>query len=320
VQLAIDVTGGASYVELGTTQLLSVPYALYAEKSGTADVALTGGGGSGSVPQYTQAQIDALTPVAGMLVFNTDYELLQFYNGTQWSGSQSSGCVPQPNSANADGEYNGSKGKVFGSETNSVTIVANEPSFGISGKWEIISGVGGSVADITAPTTIFTGVLGNNYVLSWNLYSQCGDTSSTNVNVVLGMQEIDFNGALYVYPVDNSTGIQWYNGTYTVTGATSTTDGETNTAAIVANQGAGAYAAYICDTLTAFGYSDWYLPSKDELNAMYLQKDVIGGFTTDYYWSSAEGNNSYAWCQYFYSGYQNYYNKSTSIRVRCVRR
>jgi hypothetical protein len=139
----------------------------------------------------------------------------------------------------------------------------------------------------------------------------------------LKSQEIDFNGALYVYPVDNSEGIQWYNGTYTVTGATSTTDGETNTAAIVANQGAGAYAAYICDTLTAFGYSDWYLPSINELNAMYLQKDVIGGFTTGSYWSSTEDNDNVAWYQNFYDGYQSYTNygsKSSISRVRCVRR
>ncbi|MBJ05492.1 MAG: hypothetical protein CMP65_06325, partial [Flavobacteriales bacterium] len=35
IQVAVDVTGGTNYVEMGTTQLRSVPYALYAKTSGT---------------------------------------------------------------------------------------------------------------------------------------------------------------------------------------------------------------------------------------------------------------------------------------------
>ena len=131
---------------------------------------------------------------------------------------------------------------------------------------------------------------------------------------------ISFNGTLYVHPTDNSTGIQWYNGSYITTNATSTTDGSANTDSIVKYQSAGAYAAYLCDTLTAFGHSDWYLPAKDELNALYQNKDVIGGFSSNYYWSSTEYDNSNAWDQGFGSGNQYSLVKFIYVRVRCVRR
>ncbi|WP_412758134.1 DUF1566 domain-containing protein, partial [Legionella bozemanae] len=64
---------------------------------------------------------------------------------------------------------------------------------------------------------------------------------------------------------------------------------------------------------------DWYLPAKDELNCLYQNRDVIGGFSPDVYWSSTEFDASYAWYQYFGFGNQNTTVKIDDIRVRCVR-
>lgn len=77
-----------------------------------------------------------------------------------------------------------------------------------------------------------------------------------------------------------------------------------------------------CDNLTYGGYDDWYLPSKVELDYMYVLKSEIGGFSSAYYWSSTEYNSLYAWIQSFYDGSQDYYDgyKSDCFRVRCVRR
>ena len=123
-------------------------------------------------------------------------------------------------------------------------------------------------------------------------------------------------------PSDQSTRIQWYNGNIVVTGATGTAigTGQANTTAIVTIQGAGNYAAQLCNDLIVDGYNDWFLPSKDELDKLYINKVVIGGFA-GFYWSSSEYVAYYAWLQNFYYGIQfsNYYLKNNTSRVRAVR-
>ena len=52
-------------------------------------------------------------------------------------------------------------------------------------------------------------------------------------------------------------------------------------------------AARLCGDLTQGGYSDWYLPSQDELNALYTNRVAIGGFTSNEYWSSSEALSPY---------------------------
>ena len=79
-------------------------------------------------------------------------------------------------------------------------------------------------------------------------------------------------------------------------------------------------AARICGDLVLNGYSDWYLPSRDELSMLYSNKAFIGGFAAAYYWSSSEGSNYLAWSQYFLNGNQNSYHSKTSANyVRAVR-
>jgi len=120
---------------------------------------------------------------------------------------------------------------------------------------------------------------------------------------------------------DQSTSIYWYNLSYTNTTAfaSSVGGGDGNTSMIVYNQGTGSYAAKLCYDLSLNGYSDWYLPSKYELNLMYLQKASIGGFATDYYWSSTEYSNSNAWILRLSNGAQSDANKFNSKGVRAVR-
>ena len=48
----------------------------------------------------------------------------------------------------------------------------------------------------------------------------------------------------------------------------------------------------------------WRLPTKDELNLLYQNKDKIGGFANGYYWSSTERSDYDAWLQYFDGGRQ----------------
>lgn len=128
---------------------------------------------------------------------------------------------------------------------------------------------------------------------------------------------------------DQSTGIQWYNGSDELTGATGVAigTGQANTTAIVNIQGVGSYAAKLCDDYTNLAngtgvYNDWFLPSKDELNKLYENKDAIGGFADAdaYYWSSSEGSASLAWYQVFVGGNQDDVNKAYDyFLVRAVR-
>jgi len=80
-------------------------------------------------------------------------------------------------------------------------------------------------------------------------------------------------------------------------------------------------AAQLCDALVYVGYSDWFLPSKDELNLMYTNLKIfgVGGFSGSYYWSSSEGNAYFAWLQYFTTADQYSYPKALYTYVRAVR-
>jgi hypothetical protein len=121
---------------------------------------------------------------------------------------------------------------------------------------------------------------------------------------------------------DQSAGIQWYNATDAVTNAVrdGIGAGEFNTERIIANQGTGAYAAQICANYQEGNYGDWYLPSKHELNLLYLQKAVVAGFAASYYWSSTEKDKFNAWGQYFYFGNQtSSAGKGNTLNVRAVR-
>ena len=63
----------------------------------------------------------------------------------------------------------------------------------------------------------------------------------------------------------------------------------------------------------------WRLPTKDELNMLYKNKEEIGGFANNYYWSSTELDNYLAWRQGFTNGFQYFFNMPNFSYVRAVR-
>jgi len=123
-------------------------------------------------------------------------------------------------------------------------------------------------------------------------------------------------------PSDQSTGAEWgCQGTSTGASGQTIGTGATNTAAIVASCAETNRAARICNNLVLNGYSDWFLPSKDELYAMYnnLYENGFGGFSSAFYWSSTEGDAAGAFGVYFYDGYTYNINKTFTYSVRAVR-
>jgi TolB-like protein len=120
---------------------------------------------------------------------------------------------------------------------------------------------------------------------------------------------------------------QWgaYNQDVAGTG-TAVGNGKRNTQLIVEHlnrSGERGRAAQLVADLNFDGFTDWFLPSKDELNLMYvnLQRNNLGGFTSNWYWSSSQSSADGAWGQNFGSGGQHvgYSYEYSTDSVRAVR-
>jgi hypothetical protein len=128
---------------------------------------------------------------------------------------------------------------------------------------------------------------------------------------------------LIAAPVDQSSGAEWgcwgdeIGGTSALIGT-----GQANTDTIVNFCAETGIAARLCNDLVSGGYEDWFLPSKDELNEMYLNLHVngFGGFSSGNYWSSTEFDIFKAWWQNFFNGDPFNGGKDySSVSVRAVR-
>ena len=78
-------------------------------------------------------------------------------------------------------------------------------------------------------------------------------------------------------------------------------------------------AKKLCSEFREGGFDDWRLPTKDELNQLFLNQDKIGGFVASGYWSSSEYSSASSWLQNFTSVHQGSKNKYTNYFVRAVR-
>jgi hypothetical protein len=151
----------------------------------------------------------------------------------------------------------------------------------------------------------------------------------------------DEQHGLIVATENQSNGIVWITGGSTISsdnGNTSTEigTGQANTDAIITQAEAAentdltTYAAGLCDAYineeTGTGvYSDWYLPSIDELSELCTEQvviagdDGVGGFAGGLYWSSSEDDSDFAWLHYFNYSYNFNDLKINYGQVRAVR-
>ncbi|NTW26633.1 MAG: hypothetical protein HGA37_18185, partial [Lentimicrobium sp.] len=94
---------------------------------------------------------------------------------------------------------------------------------------------------------------------------------------------------LIVDSVDTFTNAPWgCQGTSIQGTSTALGTGLANTIAIINECDETGIAARVCYDLVLNGYSDWFLPSRDELKELYLQRNVLGGFIAGFYYSSSE--------------------------------
>ena len=179
------------------------------------------------------------------------------------------------------------------------------------------------------------------------------EAAPADLRVVEGVPTVDSNVSgysnattIYAYgfyrTTDNGSNL-FVNGTTTYDAAnctgTAIETGKSNTQLLVNAMGSkpylsysgstktASYAARLCIVLTHtvndVTYDDWFLPSRDELNLLYvnLYKVGLGGFGDNNYWSSSEddSNSINAWLQSFYNGGQYSYGRYNDCRVRPVR-
>jgi hypothetical protein len=167
---------------------------------------------------------------------------------------------------------------------------------------------------------------GSNYTRYIWAYNTCGVSAATTLNQLLFFPGMSYLGGKFFYfyqpgdlgyvagelhgliaaPSDQSNSAGWgcdenlLGGTSTAIGS-----GPANTTLIVNGCSSieNPHAAQVCADLVLNGYSDWFLPSKDELNQLSLQAVAVGGFQQGLnYWSSSEYDATHAWSVSMYGG------------------
>lgn len=312
LKVDMDVNGGTNFITMGTTQLLSVPYALYAKSAGSL------GNGETSnlvLPTITTNNISGITS-----------------NSATFSG----------NISNANGTIIIERGVVY-SNTPNPYLGSKKIMMGNGvGSFDTILGFSFNYEHWLTPNTTYYvrsyALTDNNLTVYGNEISfttpSVGQTGPGGGIVFFDKGNND-NGWQYLEcSPDEYTSISWGCDNTNIVGVFQTVgSGESNTNLIVA---AGCNdvpnAAKLCDELNAGGQSDWFLPSLHELNLIYknLYSYNIGNFSngSGIYWSSSgddylgyAGNGDGAWSIYFREtpSESRIYGRGNTFRVRAIR-
>ena len=271
VKTEIDPSGGTNYSIASTSQLLSVPYALYAANGGSGEPGPQG-------PAGTQGPAGAAGP--------------QGPTGATGSQGPTGATGPQgPSGTFANG---------------------NEP--GEMMYWN------GSAWVAVAPGTEGSTLTFCNGVPTWGPCPEAPvEVGSFYQGGVVFYVDGDGHG-LIAATSDQSIGALWGCEGTSMTTQNIVGTGLVNTETIYVSCQEPDIAARICYDLELNGYTDWYLPSKDELDLVYLNQTAIGGFNNGLYWSSSQAGPTTAYFKNFSNGNSSSnFKEGYYYRVRAIR-
>jgi len=256
------------------------------------------------VPRLTESQrIAIVNPAIGLLIYQNNGDVgFYYYNGSNWiSLSKSSGGITGIAGGDLSGNYpdpyirndavTTSKiedGTIQSVDINNQAITSDKITSGAVNALHLESTLAARItandAKISYPTTDATKLAGIqsgaevNVQADWNATS--GDAfifnkpskshyigESYGGGIIFWLNESGDHG-LIAAPADLSPGMQWYNGSYMdiLAYASSVGGGDLNTSLIIEKQGFGDYGAKLCYDYEGGGFTDWYMPSRYELN------------------------------------------------------
>jgi hypothetical protein len=351
----VDWSAGSYYIkltvdgiEMGTSQLLSVPYALYAKTSGNEISKFDFSGAAPSdILQFNGTKWVKLTP---------NFALTSHLHSD--ATTSTSGFMSGTDKTKLNGLQNadGSETKVTPGTNITVTGTGTTPD-----PYIIEAAVNGSETKVAAGTNVTvtgTGTTSSPYVInssSNGTIHNIGDSYGGGIvffvydngqhGLIAAPEDISiFDGESY------NTYFPWFNiyypdgPEYMLTGTNNDGlgAGAMNTTIIVSSQASynyyngnalNNYAAQVCvdyeiSDVDEITFGDWYLPSIYELNLLYTQKAKIGNLAEDIYWSSTEFSDSNAYFQNFIDGissydydsyYDSFYSKEDYFLIRAIR-
>jgi len=300
LQVELDPAGGSTYIDMGTQQMMSVPYAL----------------NTGIIKMTVSATGDTLHSGNG------NYVIIP--------GISAANCAVSAGTITGTATFTAGSTTTLSNTTTGGTWSSSNVSIATVGTGGLVSGISAGTASISYTVTSACGIAVAIQIVTVNAVSlTVGATYGGGVIAYIfvsgdpGYIAGETHG-LIAAPSDLDGTHDWgcgsiFGGFFLGGTSTALGTGASNTA--ITSSSCGIYsAARKCADLVLNGYSDWYLPSRDELNKLYINRIYIGGFnTSSYYWSSSEYSADKTWRIYFYSGVAGVLEKYTFTSVRAVR-